>query len=389
MRPDLDRARRRRVVRDAARSWANAGAIDAATLEAVEALYPEDRVRQRTLWRVLVFVFTYVICSSVAGLAVVTLGPRRDAAVVLALLFGATLSVATELAQGRWRFDGTGAEAATSYLAVTSFVVAVALLLVDRPPSPAAALGATLAAAALLFGGAWWRWGFPVYALFAAAFAFFAVLDLPGPVRIFWAAGGIAAAGIAAPGQDARRLSPPRRNGCALVVAAALSAAYAAVNLYSLDHGFLEALRPGGAAHPAWSPAARALSAIATGLLPPAVLAAGWRGKRRLLLDIGLAFAALSFVTLRAYVHVGPLWLVLSASGTALILAAAFFERFLARERSGWTAENLSGEDAAGAGATMLAAATALSPDARRVPATAEFKSGGGTYGGGGASGEF
>jgi len=389
MRPELDRARRRRVVRDAALSWKRAGAIDASALAAIESRYPEDRVRQRPLWRVLIFVFAYVIGSAVGGLVIVTIHPQRDGAIVLALLFGAALAGATELAQGRWRFDGTGAEAATSYLGVTSLVVAVALLLVDRPSSPAAALGATLAAAALLFGGAWWRWGFPVYALFASACAFFAALDLPGPVRIFWIAGGIVAAAIAAPLRESARLSPPQRDGCGYVLGAALAAIYAAVNLYSLDHRFLEALRPGAAPVPVSWPFARTLSAAATALFPAAVLAAGCLGKRRLLVDAGLAFSALSLVTLRAYVSIGPLWLVLAASGAALILAAAFFERFLARERSGWTAEDLSDEDKAGAVATTIAAATVLSPDARPSPGTAGFTPGGGRYGGGGASGEF
>jgi hypothetical protein len=389
MRPDLDRARRRRVVRDAALAWKRAGAIDASRLSAIESRYPEDRVRQGPLWRVLIFVFVYVIGSAVGGLAIVTIHPQRDAATVLALLFGAAFAAATELAQGRWRFDGTGAEAATSYLAVTSFVVAAALLLVDRPTSPAAALGATLAAAALLFGGAWWRWGFPVYALFAAACAFFAALDLPGPVRIFWIAGGVVAAAIASPLRESPRLSPPQRDGCGYVLGAALAAIYAAVNLFSLDHRFLEALRPGAAPVAVAWPLVRELSAGATALFPAALFAAGWRRKRRLLVDAGLVFSAVSLVTLRAYVHVGPLWLLLGASGAALILAASFFERFLARERSGWTAEALASEDAAGAFATTIAAATVLSPDARPSPENAGFTPGGGRYGGGGASGEF
>jgi len=389
MRPELDRARRRRVVRDAALDWKRAGAIDASALASIESRYPEDRVRQRPLWRVLIFVFAYVIGSAIGGLVIVTIHPQRDGAIVLALLFGAALAGATELAQGRWRFDGTGAEAATSYLAVTSFVLAVALLLVDRPSSPAAALGATLTAAALLFGGAWWRWGFPVYALFAAACAFFAALDPAGPVRIFWIAGGIAAAAIASPLRESPRLSPPQRDGCGYVLGAALAAIYAAVNLYSLDHRYLEALRPGAAPAPVAWPLARWLSAAATALFPAALLAAGWLRKGRLLVDAGLVFAALSFVTLRAYVRIGPLWLVLAGSGAALILAASFLERFLARERSGWTAQDLASEDAAGAFATTIAAATVLSPDARPSPEGAGFTPGGGRYGGGGASGEF
>ena len=388
MRTDLGRARRRRVVREAARGWKSAGAIDEAALGAIDALYPEDRVRQRPVWRVLVFVFTYVICSAVGGLVVLMLSPSHDAAVFLSLVFAAVLCAATELQQGRWRFDGTGAEAATSFLAVVSFVVAIALLLLDRPTTPAAAVGATLAGAALLWAAAWWRWGFPVYALFAAGCAFFAALELPGPVRIFWIVGGAAVAGIAAFLQDRPELAPPQRDGCRLAFAASLSAIYAAVNLYSLDHRFLESFRAGVPPPSPGLPFLRTLSIVATAILPAALVAAGWRRKRRLLTDLGLAFAALSFVTLRAYVRVGPLWLVLATAGAVLILVAAFGERFLSRERFGWTAESLAGDDAAASGATTLAAAVALSPGARPA-AEPGFTPGGGRYGGGGASGEF
>jgi hypothetical protein len=392
MRADLVRARRRRVVREAALAWKSAGAIDDAGLAAVDVRYPEDRVRQRPVWRILIYLFTGVICSAVAGLAALMLvpviGPTPDAAAMLLLVFGAALVFATEIEQGPWRFDGTGAEAATSFLAPVFLIAGIAVHLVDRPHSPAAAIGATLAAAALLWGGAWWRWGFPLYALFAAGCAFFGVLELPGPVRIFWIAAGTALSWIAASLQDRPSLAPPQRDGCRLVLAASLSAIYAALNLYSLDHRFLESLRPGAAPPSPALPFVRTLSILATALLPAAVLAAGWRRKRRLLVDLGLAFAAISFATLRAFVHLGPLWLVLCAAGTVLIVAAAFGERFLSRERFGWTAESLAGEDAAASGATTLAAAVVLSPDARPAGGSG-LTPGGGRYGGGGASGEF
>jgi len=207
-------------------------------------------------------------------------------------------------------------------------------------------------------------------------------------VRIFWILAGSAVSWIAAFLQDRPALAPPQRDGCRLVLAASLSAIYAAVNLYSFDHRFLESLRPSAAPPTPALPAFRMLAILATALLPAAVLAAGWRRKRRLLVDLGLAFAALSFATLRAYVHIGPVWLVLCAAGTVLIVAAASGERYLARERFGWTAESLAGEDAAASGATALAAAVALSPDARPA-AESGFTPGGGRYGGGGASGEI
>ena len=209
--------------------------------------------------------------------------------------------------------------------------------------------------------------------------------------------GWIAAAALLAILTGSRRddatLAPTPWAGLSLVLAAALSAAYAAANLYSLDQGAIEEARPGpSAARLAW-PLARALSIAATAIFPAALAIAGARGRSRLLLDLGMVFGALSFATLHAYVRLGPLWLVLTEAGVGLVLLAIGTERFLrrgpGRERAGLTAEPLF-EDASRARLLSAAAAAAtFSPEARAAEAGPGLSAGGGRFGGGGASGEI
>ena len=64
-----------------------------------------------------------------------------------------------------------------------------------------------------------------------------------------------------------------------------------------------------------------------------------------LLLDTGIVLLALSLVTVRHYVHVAPLWVVLALSGALLVVLALAVERALRRapagEVAGFTADPL------------------------------------------------
>ena len=386
MRPELARARRNRAVRDAALGWMRSGIIDEPAVAAIAARYPDDRISRSGVWRVLVFLFVSVIASAAMGVAFAILRPGDHAAAMLAILFGGALAVATEVEQGAFRFDGTGAEGATSWLAATSIIVG-AVILFDQGPAEVRLVRGLLLSAAI-WGAASWRWGFPIYALFSAVSLFFALSALGSAPRASWIAAAAAVPWVSSAARR-RRLAPPHRTAWEIVTGTALAALYASLNLYSYDHGWIEALRPGSRPSIPAFPGARFLAAAATAILPVLLLLLGLSRRRRLLVDLGLAFVALSLVTLRAYVHLGPLWAVLCASGAALVLIAAATERVLARERAGWTAESLSGHEERDLAATAVGTVVALSPDARRVPATAEFKPGGGSYGGGGASGEF
>ncbi len=139
------------------------------------------------------------------------------------------------------------------------------------------------------------------------------------------------------------------------------------------------------------------LSTAATALLPPAFVAWGIRTRRTLILDLGLAFAAASLVTLRYYVHLAPLWLLVTLAGGALILGSLWLNRWLrgapggAGERNGFTAAPLfSGRGETLQAAAVLAAFTA--PPAAvsaSPPRDGGFTPGGGRFGGGGSSADF
>jgi hypothetical protein len=134
---------------------------------------------------------------------------------------------------------------------------------------------------------------------------------------------------------------------------------------------------------------------VLTAALPVALIAAGVRTRRRVLLDMGGLLAAISIVTIRAYFHVVDAWLVLAAAGLGLIVLAMVLRRWLDRApgkaRAGFTAEPLFDSDPGRRTALAVAATvTALSPAARALPRTEPgFEGKGGASGGGGSGGEF
>ncbi len=125
--------------------------------------------------------------------------------------------------------------------------------------------------------------------------------------------------------------------------------------------------------------------------MPIVFLAWGVRTRRTLLIDLGLVFAAASLATLRFYVHLAPLWALLTVAGTALVLGALGLNRFLRRgsngERNGFTAAPLfSGRRAETLQTAAVVAGFASAPARARE---GELAPGGGRFGGGGASGDF
>jgi hypothetical protein len=360
-------------------------------LREIESRYPHDRVAKAPVWRALIFLFSCVILGSLFGLAVALNRPSRDGMTVLMVFFGIALAVATEFQQGPLRFDGTGGEAATSCLSL-AFLIGAAASVLESPASPSWP-GWILLLAAMLFAGGWWRWGFPLYAVFSAASLFFGISALVPLPRLAW----IAAAGLLAAScgrfRERSGLAPAQRAGMSGALAVALAAAYAAVNLNSFDRGAIEELRPGPAAGRLAWPFVRGLSIAATVIFPIAAVAAGAKRRSRLLIDLGIGFGALSLVTLRAYVRLGPLWLVVTEAGVGLVLLAFSAERFLergpGRERRGLTAEPLF-EDAGRAQVLSAAAAAAtFAPEARSAGPEKGLSAGGGGFGGGGAGGEL
>jgi hypothetical protein len=388
VRTDLARARDRAAVRAAARDWERAGVIPAPARAAIDARWSDDRVSRSKVLRVLIFVFVWIIVSSTMGIAFATLRPSsEDAMGVLLLVFAVALAAATEYFQGPRRFDGTGAEAATSFLAASTAVGGIMVLFFRRAPEET--FGTILLIMGIVWAAAWLRWGFPVYALFASVALLFGGGMIVGEPRLVWLVVGALAAIVA---ERRRARGGANAAGGGMIEAAALAAVYAAVNLWSLDRGAIEYLRPGASPAAPHFPEIRFAAAAATAVVPAAVLAAGLVLRRRLAIDAGLAMSALSLVTLRVYVRLGPLWLVLAEAGAAAMATAFLAERWLdsgaARERAGLTADPFFEDAATVRAASAAAAVLALSPSAS-APAPSELRPGGGSYGGGGATGDF
>ena len=379
-------------VLEAARSWREANAIDAETFAAIEDAYPQAQPPLSAAWRALIF---FLVSVAVHAVFFGFMELARSERPWTMIAYGAVLAAAAELLRGS-RFSGNGGDAAASFWAIGYLLVGAGVAWNETRGANAPEELATflLALAVLLFASACAHWGFSVYGIFAAA-AFFGLLAQFPAARLTWAlAAGILLAG--AYGRlDRSFLPPPHRVALAGVLAVAACALYAAVNRYSLDLGWIEALRGGFRtsehAPPPWL---RLASAAATALVPPAFLLWGIRTRRTLVLDLGLAFTALSLVTLRQYVHLAPLWVLLTTCGTLLILGAMALNRRLRRapggERAGFTADPLFSAKRAEriqVGA-VFAGFAGSAPEAGRTEA-GQVTTGGGGFGGAGASGEY
>jgi MFS family permease len=377
--PDVVDAQRRFEVREAAHDWNDARIIDDATKLAIDAKYPDDRVRVKPAFRVLLFVFTAFALLASAGL----LGVFDVEGSVICLLLGVGAAALTEIQIGPYRRAQGGTEAATSFLAIC-FLVAFVLLLFEDSGSIRDFFRLTTFLAALLFALACWRWGFALYGGLATALAF-AFLALFPNARLSWMLAALVVVPLSFLGSRSSRLAPSHRRACVQALVLATLAFYAAVHLTSYDEGLLEELERPSLSF--W----REFSVVATAVVPILLLVLGIHGRYKPFLHLGLLLSAASLVTLRYYVHVAPLWVVLLASGGALIGVTLALRHYLRRapsgERHGFTAEPLYGR----AGTELLemgAAMTTLAPEAvpPREPA---FKGGGGEFGGGGASGSY
>jgi hypothetical protein len=390
MTPAAARADRNGSVRAAARAWKKTGAIGGEALAAIEAAYPDERQGVGPVFRVLLFLFTLISVGGAFGFLLAFIDIAKETALpVLLLFFGAGLVMATEFQiTGMKRVRG-GVEAATS-LAGIAFLAGFAYWAFDKAGQTwNHALAATLLAAALLLAGAAWRWGYPLYAGAAMAAFLGSFVFFPG-ARLVWIAVPLIAAPVLTRLSESARLPPSRRDSCTFALGVALAALYAAVHLGSLDSHLLEERQQ------AWlpsSPFLRGLSIAATALVPLTYLAIGLRSRRYVFLILGAGTGIASLVTLRYYVHFAPLWAVLALSGAALVAAVLALRRYLdsgaGKEQQGYTAEPLFEEMGRRRMLEAGAAVLSLSPEARPVHEEPKFAGGGGSFGGGGASGEF
>jgi hypothetical protein len=378
------RAERDSEVREAARAWRKAGFIDDAALSAIEETYSVVWPRPGRTWGVLLFFF---VSCFVVGL-LFSLGTAHALGLTAFLLAGG-LAFAADRLRPSASTVGAAAGDAAAFWSVVCLLIGTG----EAVHWNASTGTLVLFVGSLAWSAAAWRWGYPVFAGFAALFFFLLLARFP-PGRALWLVLSAALVAVCVPLLDRPALAPSHRRGAAAVLAMSLAAVYAAINLYSLDHGLIEKISDSG-----WNSASiragavRTLSAIVTGVFPLLVFGWGIRTRRTLLLDAGIVGTALSLVTLRFYVPIAPLWTILSVAGSGLILLALGVHRWLAqspgREAGGFTAEPLF-EDKDAQQTLGAVGALSLTPEARVAPAEpGKFSGGGGGFGGAGSSGTF
>ncbi len=390
MKSEWIRAERAREVRETARAWSEAGAINAKTLEKVEALYPVDRQPLTGVWRILTFFFVSATVLAIFGAFAAAMDGKSHQLAAASFVLGVILVFVAEGLRSSLRHSRTGADAAAAFWAVLLLLIALPLS-TDWGDIP---WTLCLFAGSLLWALASWRWGHPTYAVFSACF-YFLFLGRLEYGRALWLVTGAALALASARLLDRPSLAPSRRQSASGVLAASLIAVYTAINRFSLDRRTIESVADWNASPSSPSSQAKLLSALATAALPVIVLIWGLRSRRTLVLDLGLAFAGLSLATLRYYVHLAPLWLILTACGSVLVCLAVLLNRFLSRspgrQYRGFTAEPLFEGEKRQKTAQAVAFAAAFTPQAAQ-PAAAkrdDFSGGGGKFGGGGSSGTF
>jgi hypothetical protein len=391
VRADAAAADRNYAVRDAARGWRKAGAIDDATLAAVNARWPDDRRRLGPVFRILVAIFTMITLWGFLGIVALSTDGKGMGGVFLVL--GTGLCVLADLQIGPLRRSQGGTEAATALVGISWLLCGIGLEIDSAHLHGHTAGVAFFVLAGLVCAAAAYRWGYPLSALVAAGAWFGALLMLPG-ARMTWAASAILVPLFVA-ASDSARLPPAHRRCLEATAAVFIVALYVAVHLGSWDQGLLETFREGSytAAQGLRDPRLRWLSVFATALVPLLLLIAGIRTRRPLLLGLGALLTIASLVTLRFYVHVAPLWIVLTASGAALITLALLLRRWLdaspTHERGGFTAFRLFEHARAGL-IEVVGAVASFSPHARPIPGQEPgLEPGGGEFGGGGASGKY
>lgn len=392
MRADVAAASRSAEVREAARRWRKASAIDDATLTALNARFSDDRRRLGPVFRILVAIFTVIMLWGLMGMVALITQSRGLGPVFL--VFGAGLCALADVQIGPLRRAQGGTESATALVGVSWLLAGIAIE-IDAANLMHGRTGALLfcVLAGMVCAAAAFRWGYRLAALCAAAAWFGALVVLPGP-RLTWAMSAAAILPLVAASESVR-LPPPHRRCLGAAAAVFILAFYVAVHVGSWDHGILEMFRdePAGLAEGLRASPLRWLSIAATALVPVLLLAAGVRTRRPLLLTMGVLLTIASLATLRTYVHVAPVWLVLLASGAGLIGLALVLRRWLeasaGHERGGLTARRLFEHGGAGL-VEVVGAVASFSPGARAMPGQESgLKPGGGEFGGGGASGTY
>jgi len=244
-------------VRDAARGWRRAGAIDERTLAAVVTSYPDDRVRLGPNFRGLAFVFTVLALNAVFFFLIAVFRPDGKTGGLLAVAFGLLLCGLADIQFGALRREEGGTEAATALVGLAYVLVGSGLLMLDARLADRMLLSWLFAMATLAFAAGAWRWGMRVCAAVAGVSFFLLLTQGPAPRLLWIVASSMLIPPLRAAGEYPR-LPPAHRRSVQAVLGLALIASYAAFHLGSWDAGTIESMTSGahGLRDSPWRPLA-------------------------------------------------------------------------------------------------------------------------------------
>lgn len=381
-------------VREAAEGWRRAQIIGTPSYEAIRQAYPDPCVTPSAIWRILTAVMVTAVTLCSLGALWLATRPGSTGLALLVVVLGVAAWVLTERLEASPRSARRGAAGATAFWGNVFVLVGLGIFVNESLKIPSAqTMNTVLLASVLVWAASCWRWGSPVFAALSALSLFGLLGRLPLG-RALWLLAGAALVGLFARRSDDLAWAPSHRRAAMVLLVVGVGAVYAALNVYSLDVRFIEGFvkfAPVRTEPPRWL---FVVAAVATAVMPVTILAWALKSRRTVLLDTGIVLAALSLVTLRQYVHVAPLWIVLTASGAALIVLALAVERALRHspdgERGGFTTDALFSDDRRQQMLQTVPVVAAFTP-AAHIPATEEkgFAGRGGAFGGGGASDKF
>lgn len=396
MRPDIAAADRAKDIRDAAKAWARAGLAASDVAQRVNTLYPDDRQRFGPGFRVVAFVFAWMAGWSCMGFFFMPFAMvGSESWGLMMLMWGGALAFVTEYQRGPLKRADAGAESATGLMAA-GFVLAgsVGLLeqVLDRPGNPEAlvipALATTIAATAAF------RWAERIYFL-AAMVGIYVLLAQTFFGRAAWVVASVALISWGLGAARSERHAPSHRAGARIVAACAILALYASVHVWSFDHRIIEEMNAfgrRGAASLVWPPM-RSFAILATGLMPVALIVAGWRRRETLLIHLGLVLTLASIASIRLYQSLLPLWLALILVGAVCLGLALGLRRWLRSgddgECYGFTADPLLDDQNRTAVIQAATIAASFTPAATTPQSGPSFEGKGGGFGGGGATSTF
>lgn len=388
MRREIAQADRAREVRLAARSWYAARRIGEEPMHAIEALFPDDRVRVGPVFRVLLFLASFLAAGAGTGVLFVLLDSSvRGYEGSLPALAGMVCIFLTEWQTAGLRRSGGGTEEGTAWSGILLLLLGIGV--------QSDSLTLVLFVAALLFGAAAHRWGFPCLGLASAAALFLFLARFPLG-RASWVLAALVLSPILLAGSESARVAPSHRRALKEALVVGLVALYAALNPYLVDIELVEGIQsPPRSFWIRESTLAGSVAWVATILIPMVLVLLGIRTRRPrpLLLRTGAVMTAASLATLRHYLAIAPIWATTAAGGVLLIGTAITLRRWLDgganRARGAFTAQPLLAR-ARGHELAEMAIATVIGPRGRseRV-ADPGYRGEGGRSGGAGASGEF